>query len=232
MWLIPAIYLHHGQCICLFRGDFSKETVLSTNPLAFIKHWCSEGAKRLHIVDLDGTTKNKSYNKNLLKQIISEIDVPIQFGGGVHSMEQIDELLGLGVDFVVMGSTAVHKPDVISAACQKYSGKIIVAVDVKDGVAAIDGWEMKTNISAIDLIKHVRNLGVQTVLYTDTVRDGTLLGLNIKEATALAQHTGMQLIVAGGLSSLDELKVLQEHEKDGICGALIESDSPIYRVLN
>lgn len=220
MLVIPAIDIRGGKCVRLFRGDFSKETVFSDSPAQMAKKWMDMGAKYLHLVDLDGALAGKPQNIATVKDIIAAVDIPVELGGGIRTLEDIENILSIGVDRVILGSVAVHDPQLVKAACEKFGEKIVVGIDAKEGIVAVEGWEVSGNMAAQELAKRMAAVGVKNIIYTDISRDGTLLGLNIKATADLAKSSKVNIIASGGFSNLEEIEQLKKHESDGITGVI------------
>lgn len=220
MLILPAIDIRDGKCVRLFKGDFSRETVFSEKPVAMAKKWVELGAKGLHLVDLDGALAGKPQNLSVVKQIVDTVDVPLELGGGIRTIEDIEEILQLGVKYVILGSAAVKNPALVKKACKLFGDSIIVGIDARDGIAAVEGWGVSGNIDAISLAKRMVEVGVKNIIYTDISRDGTLLGVNVEASADLAKHSKANVVVSGGLSSLSEIKELKRHMCDGIVGVI------------
>ncbi|WP_196591373.1 1-(5-phosphoribosyl)-5-[(5-phosphoribosylamino)methylideneamino]imidazole-4-carboxamide isomerase [Pectinatus frisingensis] len=220
MFILPAIDIRGGKCVRLFKGNFSKETVFSDHPVEMAKKWVGMGAGYLHLVDLDGALAGTSKNLQVIKQIVDSVDIPVELGGGIRTIKNIETLLDIGLDRVILGSAAVHDPKLVEEACRLFEDRIVVGIDAKDGIVAVEGWEVSGNVHAEELAKKMASAGVQKIIYTDISRDGTLLGINVKATASLAKNSGTQVIASGGLSSLDEIRELKQHEDDGIIGVI------------
>jgi phosphoribosylformimino-5-aminoimidazole carboxamide ribotide isomerase len=218
MEIIPAIDLRNGRCVRLFQGDYQRETVFNEDPLKVALNWQELGARRIHIVDLDGAAAGQSVNFNIIKAIAGTVIVPTQLGGGIRSLETIEKMLGAGVGRVILGTIAVENPELVKAACLKYGENIILSIDARDGLVATRGWLKATSIKATDLAKEMAALGVNRFIYTDIKRDGTLSGPNYAALSELLMKIKRPVIAAGGVSSLDNLKELK---KIGVEGAII-----------
>lgn len=220
MLILPAIDIRGGKCVRLFKGDFSRETVFSEQPVEVAKKWVELGAKVLHVVDLDGALAGTSKNLPIIKKIVDAVDVPVELGGGIRTIKNIENILAIGIDRVILGSAAVQQPQLVEEACKNFGDKIVVGIDAKDGVVAVEGWGVSGNIHAVELAKKMAQAGTQNIIYTDISRDGTLLGINVKATANLAKNSGTKVIASGGLSSLDEIRELKKHEKEGIVGVI------------
>ena len=221
MLIIPAIDIRNGKCVRLFKGDFARETVFSDHPEEMAMKWQSAGARFLHLVDLDGALAKKPMNLAAVERILGSVDIPVELGGGVRSLENIEEVLALGVSRVILGSVAVQDPALVEEACQKYEERIIVGIDAKDGIVAVDGWGVSGEVEAGELAKRMVNAGVRTIIYTDISRDGTLTGVNAEATVALAKESGAAVIASGGVTSLDDIRRLKALEADGVCGVIV-----------
>lgn len=221
MIIYPAIDIRNGKCVRLTEGCFDKETVFSDNPAEMAVKWERAGAKFLHLVDLDGAVAGSSKNLAVIKSIIAAVNIPVQLGGGIRTMQNIDELLAAGVCRVILGSAAVKNPQLVQEACRKYPGRIVVGIDARDGYVATDGWEKKSSVRADILAAQMKAFGVKTIIFTDISRDGTLSGINIEATAELARKTGLEIIASGGVASLEDIRRLLPHSKDGIGGCIV-----------
>jgi len=221
MIIFPAIDIRGGKCVRLLKGDFKQETVFSDSPSAMAKKWSSQGAEYLHLVDLDGALAGKPVSLTIVKSIIDAVDIPVELGGGIRTMKNIDMVLELGVQRVILGSVAVREPELVRKACQRYGDRIVVGIDAKDGVVAVDGWGVSGNVRVEVLAKEMAKAGVETIIYTDISRDGTLNGVNIEATANLARISGIKIIASGGVSSIEDIRALKLLEDDGIEGVII-----------
>lgn len=221
MIIFPAIDIRGGKCVRLLKGDFAKETVFSDKPEDMAKKWQAQGAEFLHLVDLDGALKGKSQNLATVEKILAAVDIPVELGGGIRTMENIDEVLRLGVRRVILGSVAVRSPELVREACAKYGDRIVVGIDAKNGIVAVDGWGVSGNVEATALAKEMKKAGVKTIIYTDISRDGTLAGVNVEATAKLARESGVNIVASGGVKSIDDIKALKPYEKDGIEGVIV-----------
>ncbi len=221
MIIFPAIDIRDGKCVRLFKGYFNQETVFSDKPEEMAEKWQAEGAEFLHLVDLDGALAGKSQNLATVKKIIAAVNIPVELGGGIRTMENIDEVLALGVKRVILGSVAVKNPELVKEACAKYGERIVVGIDAKDGIVAVDGWGVSGNVDVITLAKEMAKAGVKTIIYTDISRDGTLAGVNVEATAKLARESGINIVASGGVKSTADIKALLPYEKDGIEGVIV-----------
>ena len=221
MKIYPAIDIRGGKCVRLFKGDFAQETVFSDSPAAMAKQWAAQGAEYLHLVDLDGARAGCSENLTTVKEILAAVNIPVELGGGIRTMENIDEVLKLGVRRVILGSVAVRDPELVREACAKYGDRIVVGIDAKDGIVAVDGWGVSGDVDVITLAKKMKDAGVRTIIYTDISRDGTLSGVNVEATAKLARESGVDVVASGGVKDLADIRALLPYERDGIEGVIV-----------
>ncbi|MDD5166330.1 MAG: 1-(5-phosphoribosyl)-5-[(5-phosphoribosylamino)methylideneamino]imidazole-4-carboxamide isomerase [Candidatus Omnitrophica bacterium] len=221
MLIIPAIDLKDGCVVRFVQGRLDKK-VYSRDPVKTAKHWIKQGAKMLHVVDLDGAMSGTIKNLGLVKEIVSNVDVPVQFGGGVRKLETIKALAGFGVWRVVLGTRAVEDKVFLQKAFKLFKNKIIVSIDAKDNNLLIKGWRSSGKAKDVLAFAHtLKKIGFKELIYTDTLKDGTLKGPNIKGVKNLLKETGMKIIASGGMSSLDDIHKLKSLEKQGLTGVII-----------
>jgi phosphoribosylformimino-5-aminoimidazole carboxamide ribotide isomerase len=222
MLIIPAIDIKDGQCVRLKQGDMKSATVFSDDPGAMARHWVDAGAKRLHVVDLNGAFAGKPRNEAAIKAIVGAVgnDIPIQLGGGIRDLETVERYLDDGITYIVIGTAAVKNPGFLHEACDAFPGHVIVGLDARDGKVATDGWSKLTGHDVIDLAKRFQDYGVEAVIYTDIGRDGMMTGINIEATVRLAKALTIPVIASGGLNSLDDVKRLCAVEDEGIVGAV------------
>lgn len=221
MIIFPAIDIRGGKCVRLLKGDFEKETVFSDKPEEMAKKWQAQGAEFLHLVDLDGALAGKSQNLATVEKILAAVDIPVELGGGIRTMENIDDVLALGVRRVILGSVAVRDPELVREVCAKYGDRIVVGIDAKDGIVAVDGWGVSGDVEATALAKEMKKAGVKTIIYTDISRDGTLSGVNVEATAKLARESGVAIVASGGVKSIADIEALKPYEKDGIEGVIV-----------
>jgi phosphoribosylformimino-5-aminoimidazole carboxamide ribotide isomerase len=222
MLLIPAIDLKNGQCVRLRQGQMEQVTVFSDNPVEMAGRWLDAGARRLHIVDLDGAVAGKPVNAGVIQQIADKFpELPIQVGGGIRDVETVQVYLEAGVQYTIIGTKAVNAPHFVNDLCLEFPGHIIVGLDAKDGKVAIDGWSKLSNHDVIDLARHFEQDGVAAIVYTDISRDGMMQGVNVDATMRLAQEINIPVIASGGVSTLDDIRALLAVEEEGIEGAII-----------
>ena len=218
MEIIPAIDIRAGQCVRLYQGDYSAETVYSFNPVSKAHEWVAQGATRLHVVDLDGAARGEIVNLDIIREIAQGLLIPVQVGGGVRSIKDIENLFKAGVDRVILGTTAVENYELVKEACRRFKDSIIVGIDARDGKIAIKGWKQSTEITAVSLARDMVKLGVRRFIYTDISRDGTLTEPNFCAVFELLDSIRTPVIAAGGVSRPIHLKVLKQL---GVEGAII-----------
>jgi phosphoribosylformimino-5-aminoimidazole carboxamide ribotide isomerase len=227
MLLIPAIDLKDGQCVRLKQGDMDAATVFSNDPAAMAEHWLAQGARRLHLVDLNGAFAGKPKNEGAVKAILKAVNgrIPVQIGGGIRDLDTIERYLDDGIDYVIIGTAAVKNPGFLHDACGAFAGHVIVGLDAKEGKVATDGWSKLTGHEVIDLAQKFEDYGVEGVVYTDIGRDGMLSGVNIEATVKLAQALKVPVIASGGVSNVADIEALCAVQDEGIeaviCGRSI-----------
>ena len=222
MLIIPAIDLKDGHCVRLKQGEMDSATVFSANPAEMAAKWLSNGARRLHLVDLNGAFAGKPINEKAIKAITDELgdEIPVQLGGGIRDLDTIERYLDDGITYVIIGSAAVKNPGFLRDACTAFPGRIIVGLDAKDGKVAVEGWSKVTGHDVIDLARRFQDYGVESVVYTDIGRDGMLSGVNIEATVRLAQALTIPVIASGGVTNLEDVRNLCAVESEGIMGAI------------
>jgi phosphoribosylformimino-5-aminoimidazole carboxamide ribotide isomerase len=221
--IIPAIDLKDGRCVRLKQGDMSTATVFSDDPVAMAKHWAAQGARRLHIVDLNGAVAGRPKNEKVIREMIAAVgeQVPIQVGGGIRDLDTIESYLDAGVTYIVIGTAAVKNPGFLSDACYAFPGHIIAGLDAKDGKVAVEGWSKLTGHDVVDLAKKYEEYGIEALIYTDIGRDGMMSGVNIDATLRLAQATKTPIIASGGLNSVEDIQaVCARLAPEGVIGAI------------
>lgn len=222
MLLIPAIDLKDGHCVRLKQGDMNDATVFSEDPAAMARHWVEQGARRLHLVDLNGAVAGRPKNEAAVKAIIDAVggSIPVQLGGGIRDLDTIERYLDDGIAYVIIGTAAVKNPGFLHDACGAFPGQIIVGLDARDGKVATDGWSKLTGHEVVDLAKKFEGYGVEAIIYTDIGRDGMLTGINIDATLKLAQSVTVPVIASGGLSDMADIEALSAIEDEGIEGVI------------
>ncbi|NRR29931.1 1-(5-phosphoribosyl)-5-[(5-phosphoribosylamino)methylideneamino]imidazole-4-carboxamide isomerase [Oxalobacteraceae bacterium] len=230
MLLIPAIDLKDGHCVRLKQGDMELATVFSDNPGDMALHWLKQGARRLHLVDLNGAFAGKPKNEGAIKAILKVVkefaeendidEIPVQLGGGIRDLDTIERYLDAGISYVIIGTAAVKNPGFVQDACSAFPGQIIVGLDAKDGKVATDGWSKMSGHEVIDLAKKFEDYGVESIIYTDIGRDGMMGGVNIEATVKLAQSVKIPVIASGGLHNLSDVEALCAVQDEGIEGVI------------
>ena len=223
MLIIPAIDLKDGHCVRLKQGDMKTATVFSDDPGAMAKHWSAQGARRLHVVDLNGAAAGRPKNEKSIRAIVRSAGdaLPVQLGGGIRDLDTIETYLDVGVTYIVIGTAAVKNPGFLSDACYAFPGHIVAGLDARDGKVAVEGWSKMTGHDVIDLAKKYEDYGVEALIYTDIGRDGMMQGVNIEATLKLAQSIKTPVIASGGLTSLKDVEVLcAKLGPEGVIGAI------------
>ena len=222
MLLIPAIDLKDGRCVRLRQGDMSESTTFGEDPAAMARRWVDAGARRLHLVDLNGAFAGKPKNEEAIKAIVAAVgeDVPVQLGGGIRDLDTVERYIDDGISYVIIGTAAVKTPGFLHDACYAFPGHVMVALDAREGKVAVDGWSKMTGHDVIDLAKKFQDYGVEAVIYTDIGRDGMLTGVNVKATVELARALTVPVIASGGITNLQDVQALCAVEQEGIVGAI------------
>jgi phosphoribosylformimino-5-aminoimidazole carboxamide ribotide isomerase len=221
MLLIPAIDLKDGKCVRLRQGRMEDETIFSDDPVAIAARWVEAGARRLHLVDLNGAFEGKPVNRDVVHAIAKAFpDLSIQIGGGIRDEETVQRYLDAGVQYVIIGTKAVNAPHFVNDLCMEFPGHIIVGLDAKDGKVAIDGWSKLSKHDVIDMAKHFEDDGVEAIIYTDIGRDGMMNGVNVEATVKLAQAISIPVIASGGITTIDDVRALCAVASEGISGAI------------
>lgn len=221
MLIIPAIDLKDGSCVRLRQGLMDDSTVYGDDPVVMAKRWVDAGARRLHLVDLNGAFEGEPVNGEVVTAIAKAYpELPIQIGGGIRSLETIEHYLKAGVNYVIIGTKAVKEPEFVTEVCREFAGHIIVGLDAKDGLVATDGWAEVSEVKATDLAKRFESDGVSSIVYTDISRDGMMQGVNVEATVAMAQASSIPVIASGGITNMDDIKALSAVSQKGIVGAI------------
>ena len=218
--IYPAIDLRGGQCVRLFQGDYGQETVYG-DPVTIAKQWQDQGAEWIHLVDLDGAKAGEPSQMDVIERIVNAIDIPVQVGGGIRSLETVETYLNMGVSRIILGTAALEDPELLKKAIKLDSTKVAVGIDARDGFVATHGWLETSTISAIELGKRLVEMGVERFIFTDISKDGTLTGPNIEATRQFAKETGVEVIASGGVSQIEDLLSLSQYENEGIGGAIV-----------
>ena len=221
MEVIPAIDLLDGKCVRLYQGDYNQASIFNDNPVEVARQWASEGATRLHVVDLDGAKEGKSVNLAVIEAIAKAIDIPVQVGGGLRDRAGVATLLNTGVERAILGTVAVEKPELVTELCQEFPQQIVVGIDARNGMVATRGWLETSEVAATDLAQRMVQQGAAAIIYTDIHRDGTLSGPNMPALRELAESIEIPVIASGGVSSLTDLLSLLSLESIGVTGVIV-----------
>ncbi len=223
MLLIPAIDLQDGHCVRLRQGDLQDSTIFSEDPAAMATQWLDQGARRLHLVDLNGAVMGKPKNEAAIRSIVAAVDgdIPIQIGGGIRDLDTIERYLDNGITYVIIGTAAVKDPGFLHDACSAFPGNIIVGLDARDGKVATDGWSKLTRHDVLDMARKFEDYGCEAIIYTDIGRDGMLTGVNVDATVALARHVRIPVIASGGVTDLSDITALCAVEHEGVEGVIL-----------
>lgn len=221
MLIIPAIDLKDGACVRLKQGRMEDDTVFSDDPVGVAAQWVAQGARRLHLVDLNGAFAGEPVNGEIVRAIATRWpQLPVQIGGGIRSLETIEAYVRAGVSYVILGTKAVKEPSFVREACKAFPGRVIVGIDAKDGWVATDGWAEVSSVQAVDLAKQFKADGISAIVYTDIARDGMMQGVNVEATAKLARDSGLPIIASGGVTNLDDVRRLLTVKQDGVIGTI------------
>ncbi len=220
MLIIPAIDLKDGNCVRLRQGRMEDDTLFSSDPLQMARRWQEEGARYLHLVDLNGAFAGSPVNRETIVNIVKSLDIPCQLGGGIRSLEIIENYLNLGLDRVILGTVAVEQEELVAEAASRFPGRICVGIDARQGKVSTRGWAEETELEALDLALKMQGLGVAAIIYTDIMRDGMQTGVNLEDTGRLAEALEIPIIASGGIASLEDVKQLLTIESKGVTGAI------------
>ena len=220
MLIIPAIDLKDGNCVRLKQGRMEDDTLFSNNPVAMALNWQAQGARFLHIVDLNGAFAGTPINREVIKKIVSALSIPCQLGGGIRDLDTVKAYLDLGLERVILGTVAVENPKLVEEAATTFPGQVCVGIDARKGMVATRGWADETEVKALDLARKFENCGVAAIIYTDILRDGMQTGVNLEETRALAEAISIPVIASGGIATIDDIKALLPLEKSGVNAAI------------
>jgi len=221
MIVIPAVDIKDGRCVRLRQGDLEKETVYSDDPAAMARKWADSGAELVHVVDLDGAVAKSPRNIDSIRRMLQQLRTPIQVGGGIRTEQTVRKYLDMGVARVIIGSEAIQKPQLVRRCSEEFPGRIVVAIDARDGMVAVDGWTRTTQVRAVDLAKQFEDCGVAAINFTDIYRDGMQTGPNVEETGRLAQSVDIPIVASGGVSCLEDVRALLPRESLGVVGVLV-----------
>jgi len=221
MLIIPAIDLKDGQCVRLKKGLMEDTTVFSNDPTEMAAKWIDQGARRLHLVDLNGAFQGRPVNTMCVNEITKKFpNLPIQIGGGIRDLKIASAYIEAGISYLIIGTMAVTNPEFISNLCREFPGKVIVGLDANNGLVATDGWAKQTDLNVVDLSKKFEQYGVSSIIYTDIARDGMMQGVNVEATASLARQTSIPIIASGGITNLDDIAALLKNVQHGIIGAI------------
>jgi phosphoribosylformimino-5-aminoimidazole carboxamide ribotide isomerase len=220
MLIIPAIDLKDGNCVRLKQGRMDDDTIFSTDPVAMALNWQAQGARFLHIVDLNGAFAGTPVNREIIRKIVEALDIPCQLGGGIRDLDTVKAYLDLGLKRVILGTVAVEKPELVEEAAAAFPGQVCVGIDARKGMVATRGWADETEVKALNLAHKFEDCGVAAIIYTDILRDGMQTGVNLEETRALAEAISIPVIASGGIATLDDIKALLPLEKYGVNAAI------------
>lgn len=221
MILFPAIDIRGGKCVRLYKGDFAQETVFADRPADMALRWQSAGAEWLHVVDLDGARQGKPANLAAIHEILEEVTIPVQLGGGIRDLYTIETCLEAGISRVILGSIAVKKPELVKEAVKEFGEQVVVGIDAKDSIVAVEGWESSGEIAAEELAKRMADVGVRRLVYTDISRDGTLTGVNVEATARLVDQSGIYVIASGGVKDSSDIEAVLACGEKKIEGVII-----------
>ena len=221
MIIFPAIDMRQGRCVRLLQGRAEQETVYFEDPVAVAQRWEAEGAAWLHLVDLDGAMSEASQNREIARRIFKALRIPVQFGGGLRTLQDLEEVLGAGATRVVVGTAAVQHPDFLAKALQRFGERVVVGIDARNGCVATHGWNQVGSLEAVAFAQSLARSGVQRVVYTDISKDGMLAGPNLEASKRLAVESHLKVVASGGVASLDDLRALSSLESIGIEGVIV-----------
>ena len=221
MILFPAIDLKNGKCVRLLKGDFSQATIYNENPLAQAQEFTNNGFKFLHLIDLDGALNGNVFNQIAIKEIVANIKIPIQLGGGIRTLKDIEKWLNIGVNKIILGTIAVTNPEITKEACKLFKNQIIIGIDSRNNLVSTAGWVEDSNITTIELAKKYEDVGASAIIYTDISRDGTLSGADIDGTKTLAMAVKIPVIASGGVGKIDDLIKISQLEEFGVVGSII-----------
>jgi len=221
MIIFPAIDIKDGKCVRLIKGDFNQMTSYGKSPFDQAKIYFENGFRNIHIVDLDGALQRKFSNSSIVKEILKNLKLKIQIGGGIRTIEDVDNWVKSGVDKVIIGTAAVESKDFLKTACEKFKNKIAISLDVKDGLIFLSGWKKQTNILAVDFLKEIKDFGISRIIYTDIDKDGTKSGPNIKDTIELSSKVKIPFIISGGISSIEDIKKIKSLNNSNIEGVIV-----------
>lgn len=218
MIIYPAVDIRAGKCVRLTQGEFDKQTIYADNPVDMAVKWEQAGAQYLHVVDLDGARSGKSQNIDVISEIAAKIAIPVQLGGGIRTIATIEDAISRGIKRVILGTSAVKQPELVKQAVNSFGENVVIGIDAKDGMVAIEGWEKTSEFKAVDFAKRMESLGIQTIIYTDISRDGMLSGPNLKAMEEMVKAVSIDIIASGGVGKIEDISNLK---CVGVSGAIV-----------
>ncbi len=221
MMIIPAIDIRGGKCVRLFQGDYGKETVYGEDPMEMALRWIGQGAGFLHLVDLDGAREGMPRNREAIRRILKTSSIPVQIGGGIRTLADMEEYLSAGASRVILGTAAYADPELLSAACRRWPGRIAVDIAARSGKAAVSGWTQETATPALELARRCESLGASWIVYTDILRDGAQQGINVESTRDFARSLRIPVIASGGVSTVRDIISLLPLESEGVRGVIV-----------
>lgn len=210
MIILPAIDIKDGKCVRLYKGDFNKSEVVAKSAVETAIKFKEAGAEYIHMVDLDGALKGKGINYGIVSEVVKNVDIPVELGGGIRDIETIDYLISIGLNRVILGTAALRNPELTKSAVKKYGDKIAVGIDAKDGYIAVDGWTNVSKVNYLDFAKEMENIGIKTIIFTDISKDGTLQGPNLEQLEKINNSVSCNIIASGGIKNIDDLKAIKD----------------------
>ncbi|NPA49356.1 MAG: 1-(5-phosphoribosyl)-5-[(5-phosphoribosylamino)methylideneamino]imidazole-4-carboxamide isomerase [Thermodesulfobacteria bacterium] len=220
MLVVPAIDLKDGRCVRLYQGDYNRETVYSDDPVSVARRFVDAGAELIHVIDLSGAKEGRAVHRELIRQIVQNIEVPIEVGGGIRDLETIEAYLSDGVERVILGTIACREPELVREACRLFPGHVVVSIDVRGDYVAVEGWTEESTIHYLELARLLEDAGLRALIFTDITRDGTEEGVNLKRVLPLLETVSLPVYLAGGVSSLEDIKKLLPLEEKGLEGVI------------
>jgi len=219
--VIPAIDIQGGRCVRLKQGDFLQETVYSENPRDVACLWQEKGAERIHVVDLDGARQGEPVSSEIIAAMVNDVSVPLQIGGGIRSLHTIDQYLSAGVSRVILGTAALKNETFFVEACRAFPGAVILGIDARDGMVAVEGWKESSQVSPCDIVRRYERCGLDAIIYTDISRDGMETGINVEATRALAETADIPVIASGGVKDINDINLLYVARSSGIAGVIV-----------
>lgn len=220
MIIIPAIDLKDGKCVRLSQGRMDQETIYSENPVEMAKHWESKGAERLHLVDLNGAVTGKPFHGSLIEEMVSSVHIPVEIGGGIRDLTTIENYIRCGAEWVILGTAALRNSGLLTEACHRFPGKVILGIDARRGKVAVEGWKEVASVEAVELARRFEGIGLSAIIFTDIERDGMSTGLNLESTKNLSRSTSIPVIASGGVTRIEDIVKLMELESDGVIGVI------------